>query len=143
MLLIHDCVLQDLGGTFPGLMDLYERNYIGMRRLLPQTPAVGSILLSQVSEGLDLHLEVVERFPYTSEVVLTYHFCKAGQIVAEPNLHIRIYTDARLAEVMSAKLRNWPEFQIQSGSQLDARWHVNRFLYKWINYCLHQGHHFC
>ena len=87
---------------------------------------------SQISDGLDLHLEVIERFPYTSEIALTYHFDKRDQMVAEPNLHIRVYSDARLAEVMSAKLRNWPEFQIQSGSQLGARWHVNRFLYKWI-----------
>lgn len=144
MLLIHHShhCLQELSGTFAGLMDLYERNYISLRRLIPQMPQSGSVLLSRASGGLDLHLEIVECFPYTTEVILTYQFSKQDQVLAEPNLHIRIYKDAQLAEVMSARLRNWPEFQVQSGTQLSARWHVNRFLYKWLNYCLYQGHRF-
>lgn len=133
---------QNLNGTFAGLMDLYERNYIGIRRLIPCMPQAGTTLLSPIPGGLDLHLEVLQRFPYTTEVILTYQFRKADRLLLEPNLHIRIYTDARLAEVMSAQWRNWPDFQLQGGTQLSARWHANRFLYKWINYCLHQGHCF-
>ncbi|MDX1654149.1 MAG: DUF1249 domain-containing protein [Candidatus Competibacteraceae bacterium] len=135
----------DLSGTFAGLMDLYERNYIGIRRLVPVIPPAGVCLISRVSGGLDLHLSVLERFPYTSELELTYHFQRQGQRLAEPQLRLRVYHDARLAEVMSAHLRHWPAFQAEGSeaySQLYARWHVNRFLYKWLSYCLHQGHLF-
>jgi uncharacterized protein YqiB (DUF1249 family) len=139
--------LQALPGTFAGLMDLYEQNYIGIRRLVPVMPPVGVHLVSQVPGGLSLHLEVLERFRYTTELALTYHFVKQHKgFIAEPNLLMRVYHDARLAEVMAAHLRRRPVFQADlentKNTQLRSRWHVNRFLYKWLNYCLHQGYCF-
>ena len=138
--------LQILPGTFAGLMDLYERNYIGIRRLIPVMPKAHTRQVSRIPGGLNLHLEVLERFRYTTELSLTYHFYKTTDVVAEPDLHIRVYHDARLAEVMSAQLRHGPGFQIDDEgghpTQLSTRWHINRFLYKWLSYCLHQGHRF-
>ena len=139
---------QDLSGTFAGLMDLYERNYIGVRRLVPHMPPAQTTLQSHVPGGLTLHMEVLERFPYTTELALTYYFARHNHMVAEPDIRIRVYTDARLAEVVSAHLRHWPAFDAcrQDGfkdrQQLRFRWQVNRFLCKWLSYCLHQGHHF-
>jgi uncharacterized protein YqiB (DUF1249 family) len=137
--------LQVLPGTFASLMDLYERNYIGIRRLIPLMPPAQTRQVSPLPGGLDLHLEVLERFRYTTELFLTYHFPRGTGAVAEPDLRIRIYHDARLAEVMAAQLRHRPEFRIgeeDAKTQLSTRWQVNRFLYKWLNYCLHQGHRF-
>ena len=74
---------------------------------------------------------MIEQFRYTTELVLTYYFDKQGLRRAEPNLNVRIYHDARLAEVMSAELRRWPGFNAEQHTALRARWHVNRFLYKW------------
>lgn len=135
----------DMAGTFPGLMDLYERNYIGLRRMLPEIPEQGAGIVSRLTVGLDLHLTVLERFPYTSELGLTYYFNRDGLLVPEPNLRIRVYHDARQAEVMAATLRHGKPFnerQEASGSALQERWRVNRFLYKWLNYCSLQGHRF-
>ncbi len=133
-------------GSFAGLMDLYERNYIGIRRLIPTLPPAGSRLASPVPGGLTLYLDVLERFRYTTELSLTYRFPKENVTTAEPNLRIRIYHDARLAEVMSAQLRRSPELYLTAASDcrthLAVCWHINRFLYKWLNYCLHQGHRF-
>jgi uncharacterized protein YqiB (DUF1249 family) len=138
--------LQPLPRTFAGLMDLYERNYINIRRLIPTMPPTQTCLASHVPDGLSFYMTVVERFPYTSEISLTYHFCRESGVVIEPDLRVRVYHDARLAEVTGATLRNWPKFQAdqedQPNMQLVARWHVNRFLFKWLNYCLHQGHRF-
>ena len=136
--------LQNAPGTFAGLMDLYECNYIGVRRLIRHMPAASSCRISQVPGGLDLHLEVLERFRYTTELTLTYHFLRDMGSVAEPDLRIRVYHDARLAEVLSAHLRNWPIETCSTNpkAQLLSRWHINRFLYKWLNFCLRQGHRF-
>lgn len=138
--------LQPLPGTFAGLMDLYERNYINMRRLVPTMPPAHTCLASSILNGLSLYLTVIERFPYTTELSLTYHFFRHSHLIAEPDLRIRVYHDARLAEVTAAALRRWPEFSADEEetkhSNLVSRWHVNRFLYKWLNYCLHQGHRF-
>jgi len=149
MILLHDydcrSRLQDWPGTFASLMDLYERNYIGIRRLIPVMPPVNACWVSRVPNGLPLHLEINERFRYTTELSLTYHFFREGGVVVEPDLRIRVYHDARLAEVMTAHLRSLPGFKTaeeSTGAQLRYRWHVNRFLFKWLNYSLHQGHRF-
>lgn len=132
----------DQSSTFAGLMDLYERNYIGLRRLIPQLPTDGGVLRSRVPGGLDLHLQLLERHRYTTDLTLTYLFEKPEGLRAEPDLQVRIYHDARQAEVMSAHLRHWPEFAADHCPGLHARWRANRFLWKWLNYCLHQGHRF-
>lgn len=142
-------ILRSAPGTFATLMDLYECNYINMRRLLPIAPKIPVDLVSRIPGGLDLHLRLVERFRYTSELVLTYEFVQNGTRVAEPDIRIRVYHDARLAEVMAAHLRHCPAFDNESlsgrhasATQLHSRWKINRFLFKWLNYCLRQGHRF-
>ena len=132
----------ELAGTFAGLMDLYERNYIGLRRLAPCLPVAPQLLLSAVPGAMPLHLDVVDRFRFTSDLVLTYVFKREGEPIPEPNLHIRVYHDARQAEVTAAHLRHWPTFESEQCSELWARWRANRFLCKWLTYCLYQGHRF-
>ncbi len=140
----------DQPGTFAALMDLYEHNYIGMRRLLPVMPTARVGFVSRVSGGLDLHLQFVERCRYTSELILTYQFGQDdGAIIAEPNLRIRVYHDARQAEVMDAHPRHHSTCATDilahhwvKDAPLFTRWRINRFLYKWLGYCLRQGHRF-
>ena len=134
--------VNDLTGTFAGLMDLYERNYISLRRLLPDLPEEGVWMVSEVPSGLSLYAQVNSRFRYTTELTLTYVFGAADNRRLQPNLKLRIYHDARQAEVMSADLRHWPVFKSDYCTELYARWRVNRFLCKWLSYCLHQGHCF-
>ncbi len=134
-------------GTFSALMDLYERNYIQMRRLVPWLPARQGSRVSRVRDGLDLYLRILERHRYTTDLVLTYRFQRAGGTLLEPDLQVRVYHDARVAEVLTAHLRHWPHFDTMrldsdGDSQVYARWRVNRFLYKWLHYCLYQGHRF-
>lgn len=138
-------------GTFAALMDLYERNYINMRRLLPTIPPSSAALVSSVTSGLDLHLRIVERNRYTSDLNLTYRFREHDNaMLCEPDLHIRIYHDARQAEVMAAQLRHYAtrfcaathDSEPANPARLHQRWQINRFLYKWLTYCLRQGHRF-
>lgn len=136
-------------GTFTALMDLYECNYISIRRLIPIMPQGPAHLVSQIPGNLGLHLQVIERFRYTTELILSYQFHEDGISYAEPDLRIRVYHDARLAEVLTAQLRHLPAFNLESlisqqidGPQLYWRWKINRFLFKWLSYCLRQGHRF-
>ncbi|MBL8259120.1 MAG: DUF1249 domain-containing protein [Candidatus Competibacteraceae bacterium] len=136
-------------GTFPALMDLYECNYINIRRLIPVMPKKPAALVSQIPDGLALHFRLLERFRYTSEMHLTYWFDDGDTGFAEPDLRIRVYHDARMAEVLNGQLRHLPAFDAESlhgqapnGVSLYQRWKINRFLFKWLNYCLRQGHRF-
>ncbi|QQS53428.1 MAG: DUF1249 domain-containing protein [Candidatus Competibacteraceae bacterium] len=154
MILLHapqtGLLAHDTPGSFAALMDLYERNYINLRRLLPIMPPASTACVSRVVGGLDLHLRILERSRYTSGLTLTYQFHQDdGTVTAEPNLRIRIYHDARMAEVMAAHLRHRAAFaaEFHPGHQADdthlhARWRTNRFLFKWLAYCLRQGHRF-
>ena len=155
MILLHPpqttgLLAHDTPGSFAALMDLYERNYINLRRLLPVMPPASTACVSRVAGGLDLHLRILERSRYTSDLTLTYQFHQDhGAITAEPKLCIRIYHDARMAEVMAAHLRHRAAFAsgFQPSSQADGahlydRWRANRFLFKWLAYCLRQGHRF-
>jgi uncharacterized protein YqiB (DUF1249 family) len=155
MIMLHpsphaEWLAHDAPGGFSALMDLYERNYINMRRLLPTMPPASAVRVSRTAGGMDLHLRIIERCRYTSELILTYRFGQEhGPPVAEPDLRIRVYHDARLAEVVTAHLRH-PAFlaadRLASGRpdriHLYNRWRINRFLYKWLSYCLRQGHRF-
>jgi len=142
--------LHNTPGSFSALMDLYERNYIQIRRLLPVMPPVAAARISQAPSSLDLHLQIIERCRYTSDLILTYQFGQnQGSSVAEPDLRIRVYHDARLAEVMTAHLRHHTAFSTDlpgagrvDRASLYLRWRINRFLYKWLSYCLRQGHCF-
>jgi uncharacterized protein YqiB (DUF1249 family) len=141
--------LHDEPGTFAALMDLYECNYIHIRRLIPALPKTPTHLVSQAPGSLALHLQLVERFRYTTELILSYQFDEGGVTCAEPDLRIRVYHDARLAEVLTAQLRHWPAFDVEllASQHLDVpqlywRWKINRFLFKWLSYCLRQGHRF-
>lgn len=154
MILLHPSYagshLCNAPGSFSALMDLYERNYIHLRRLLPTMPPMRVERVSRIPGGLDLHVRITERCRYTSELLLTYRFAQdESSVVAEPNLLIRVYHDARLAEVMAAQPRRHPVFTADppdrcsaDGISLLSRWRINRFLYKWLSYCLRQGHRF-
>lgn len=125
--------------TFAGLMDLYEHNYLRLRRLAPDLDIADEMI--SVSPGhLDLHLTITERCKFTTMLRLTYQFEQQGNLVVQPDMHIRIYHDARIAEVQDRLDRN--QRRIYSGEKVTQKWRLNRFLYKWLGYCQFQGHYF-
>ncbi|WP_231471402.1 DUF1249 domain-containing protein [Thioalkalivibrio sp. HK1] len=74
-----------------------------------------------------------------------------GRGVLEPNARIHIYHDARAAELISQNRRSSfrldhdPRSSAKSPSptpELERKWRMNRFLMKWLGFCLHQGHIF-
>jgi uncharacterized protein YqiB (DUF1249 family) len=59
----------------------------------------------------------------------------------EPDLIIRIYHDARIAEAMSGFTHRGRRAQ-NIGTSVQRAWNRNRFLHKWLGYCLFRGHRF-
>lgn len=128
-------------------MELYETNYILFRRLCPELDRLTPSAVSIAEGALDLHLRIVERSRYTTTVKLTYHFENdKGRSIPEPDLRLRIYHDARQVEVLrSSARRSIDSSGIEAPldeSELAAKWKLNRFLYKWLRYCLYQKHRF-
>jgi len=133
-----------LPGRFAYLMGLYAENYHRLSRMFaPQSLALGAYR-SSVDDGLDLHLEVVERHPYTTELHLTYGMADPDTGGLSPAAWLRIYSDARVAEVTHCHpgKRLWHElgpFQ-PAKTQFQHRMRMATFLNRWLEYLAEQGH---
>lgn len=135
-------------GSFAGLMAIYEQNYRLIRELLGKQEIVGDERISRCPGHLPLRLRVLERFRYTTTYSLTYLFRESGVPRTDPDIVIRVYRDAAMAEVMGfgdeeSVIGGMPsQPQSVDGWVLERKWHLNRFLEKWLEYCLNCGHSF-
>jgi uncharacterized protein len=134
-------------GSFVSLMSLYESNYIRLGWLIPNLRELEGASISNVDNDLPLHVHVDERSPYTTTLTLTYLFDGAdGARVADPDLQIRVYHDARLAEVQACA--RWHRHTVLESIRSDLaralgdRWLRNVMLNKWLDYCVERGHRF-
>lgn len=140
--------------SFYGLMDLYEKNYALLSRLIPDLDKMTVKTESRVNGSPALYLSIEEQCKYTTMLSITYYFeGSEGNSIADPDLQIRIYHDARQAEAMSCKKTGLLTGKIGqtpikrlgniSRSMIDSKWENNLFLEKWLKYTLAQGHQFC
>ena len=132
--------------NLPALINLYEGNFLRLLRLFPDLDSLEGTLVSRVSGALDLYVTIEERFKYTTTLLLTYRFVNDGGAALEPNARICIYHDVRAAELVShcrrRRTRTVHKWLRGRMPELDHRWEMNRFLYKWLRFCSNQGHIF-
>ena len=126
------------------LQDLQTEIFRQLQLLIPDQVAYYDSFKSQVHGSPMLRMDILERHPYTHFLRLTYEFEQDEQLEVAPDAHIRVYNDARLAEVTSfnheqgfRRLANpwYPQHQL-----FQRNWRQNRTLDKWLGYLLHQGH---
>lgn len=125
--------------SFAALMELYEQNYIRLRNIAPDLE-VAEQMISSVPEHQDLYLSITRRCKYTTMLRLTYRFEDEAEVLFEPDLHLKVYHDARVVEVQQLHSRRRGSLYL--ADLLEQKWMMNRFLYKWLGYCLYQGHYF-
>ena len=130
----------------PALMELYELNYIQLRRLVPDIHSIRDHSVSRARGALNLYLTVRERSKYTTTIHLSYQVNDKDGACPAPDLVVRMYHDAQVAEVISRGHRRGhrdPDYdRFRHDYPVSTKWQVNRFLHKWLGYCLHQGHAF-
>ena len=133
--------------NFAGLMDIYERNFRLLGKLVPDLDNIPDSLVSCVKGSLDLHLSVTERCKYTTTLLLTYYFSLSdNNRVADPGVSIKIYHDARQAEAQACMKTGFMSVDEHSHTNkkpyVDCRWESNMFIEKWLSFSLQQGHVF-
>jgi len=130
----------------PALMELYELNYIQLRQLVPDLNTIQDSSVSRVANALSLYLTVRERCKYTTTLHLSYRFNNNRGEFPAPDLVVRLYHDAQVAEVISRgchRGRQHAGYDRQYHHySIETKWRANRFLHKWLGYCLRQGHGF-
>lgn len=133
-------------GSFGGLMALYESNYLRLVHLLGTTRIDTPEVRSYSADDQDLILTIEASTRYTQLLRLTYLFDEPDGPVADPDLCIRVYFDARMTEVVS-----WAEHHRHTASRnlhsrvsrpLGRCWSRNMVLSKWLEYLLEKGHSF-
>jgi uncharacterized protein len=131
--------------SFVALMSLYESNYLRLSQLAGNPAALADSRISRVAEDCDLRLMVTERSPYTTSFDLTYLFDAEGQ-TTYPDMRVRVYHDARLAEAQEWASQHEHEalrrLRGVAERELDQRWARNTMLNKWLEYCIDRGHGF-
>lgn len=127
------------------LMGLYAENHQRIVRMLDldllDRPGTW---ISDCGNGMDLVVEVLEVHAYTLELRLSYRICDPLTGQPDPSAYVRIYRDARQAEVTHCYIgRHWqdvlglhPSPKVMFGHRL----RMNSFLNKWLEYLLGQGH---
>jgi len=128
---------------FVSLMDLYENNFIRLRKLMPDLHNLPVNAVSRLPGCLSLHMTILERSKYTTTLSLTYYFDETEQTFAEPALTIRVYHDASIVEVLTGHLKHGRlRYDHIPARAKKIKWKLNRFLYKWLGYSLYLGHSF-
>lgn len=142
--IVPECIVRP--GTFGGLISLYEGNFIKLARLLGDPARTPGSFVSCSARDCDLHLTIEDGSRFTRQLRLTYRFAENGTVIADPDLAVRIYLDARVAEATG-----WAAFhyhpllaQLVAGfaGEIDRRWARNMVLGKWLDYLLDNGHRF-
>ena len=106
----------------------------------------GCHLVSDGQNDCRLNLFVKEVTTFTTTLRLTYFFCENGMEIADPDLRVRIYHDAGLAEAMACRRHHihavLKPFETKSGGELGRRWARNMMFNKWLEYCMDRRHKF-
>lgn len=132
--------------SFGGLMALYESNFIKLGMLVGDVGNLHDCLVSTAPGDCDLFLWVESTARYTQILRMTYLFDEQDSVVADPDLVIRVYLDARMAEVAG-----WADHHRHAmlkglanrfGRELDRRWSNNMMLSKWLDYLIDARHSF-
>lgn len=126
------------------LQQVQEELYRQLQLLIPEQVAHFDSFSSRVQGSPLLRMEILERHPYTWFLRLTYQFENGEEPELAPDAHIRLYQDARMAEVTSfdpgqgCRRSAHPWYPAR---QLFQRiWRQNLALDKWLGYLLQQGH---
>jgi len=127
-------------------MTIYESNYLKLRQLAGADAEPNAVRVSSVPDDCELHIEARRIEPYTTTLRMTYWFDEKGKPLADPDLTVRVYHDARLAEALAARIGHrhavLQDLDPAHAAELGRRWRLNMLLNKWLDYLLDVGHTF-
>jgi uncharacterized protein YqiB (DUF1249 family) len=129
------------------LIRLYEENYRALLLLVPDPSGLPVDAVFQVRNQIPLRIQLTDKNKYTLTLALTYQFWnQENGLFEEPNLKIRLYQDAMLAEAFryqgNRSLVVQKNGRMETRSPLEWKWEMNQFLRKWLVHCIHEGYRF-
>lgn len=128
------------------LQALYERNYIRLLQLIPEIHQAGysRCIAFTADQNMTTRLTfmVLETSPYTSYILLKQD--NLLDWLAAPQLYIRCYHDAHVAEITFAQntrsFKGVYAYPNKAMHQPDEKRQLNQFLSEWLACCLSSGY---
>ena len=132
------------------LMSLCANNYMLSLKVQANKTQAGDLRSFFISDFLSYSVTVNEVTRYTSLITIEqknmaglHTLSKALKSSLHPRMTIRLYHDARMAEVISVQdiqqvkpRYNYPNSHMH---QQDEKQQINQFLNEWLHLCLHLG----
>ncbi|MGE9550314.1 DUF1249 family protein [Erwinia amylovora] len=126
---------------FPEMMRICETNFAQLRRLLPKEDRAGESVTYQVN-GASYTVTIQESTRYTTLVEIK-QIAPAVSYWSLPAMSVRLYHDARVAEVCSTqqifRFKARYDYPNKKLHQRDEKHQINQFLADWLRYCLAHG----
>lgn len=143
--IVPECIYRP--GSFTGLMTIYESNFIKLKPFVDGLADGADRYVSAHTADCDLHLEFLARERYTTTLRMTYWFEAPGEPVADPDLRLKVYHDARLVEAFAGRHGDFKHHKLRElaaahAEELGRRWRRNIMLNKWLDYLMDVGHRF-
>ncbi|MBU2569038.1 MAG: DUF1249 domain-containing protein [Gammaproteobacteria bacterium] len=121
-------------------------NYQKLLSLIPNIRNLAQSAVGKASKKPDLQLEVLERSAHTLTVKLSHRFDQLPNDLWVPDVTVRIYLDAELAEVLRDHARSDVSRVYKDPGKiseiLNYKWQLNYFLLKWLDHCLSINYQF-
>lgn len=128
------------------LMWVFEANYGRLMLLVPQIEDIHCGVKISVHNARELVFEVYDRSRYTTTIGLTHCLNIDGIVVPNPHMRIRLYHDAKVAEVVAYQNHSnfkhrypYPNPKMLLRHEKRA---VNQFLAEWLAHCIAMGYRF-
>lgn len=133
-----------LPSKFDYLMQLHAENYRRITRMFGVHRLGEGEYRSDFGDGLALCMEVSARQPYTVDCHMTYASVDSDTGLLAPAADLRLYLDARLAEVLHCRPGPmwWQALRsvAAGGSVLGHRLRMATFLGRWLDFLGEEGH---
>jgi len=121
-----------------------DANYARLLKLMPDmdTENERTISVAVGEKSVHFNLRIAERCKYTTLLEVSQEQ-SAVPFAPAPTMMLRVYHDARAAEVISCqgKRHFYPRYQYPNPQmfQEDEKVQLNRFLGEWLAFCLQYG----
>jgi uncharacterized protein YqiB (DUF1249 family) len=130
----------------PTLMTLFEVNYMLLLRVLADKEQVGEQRCFFISDFLSYRVRVDEITKYTTLLTINQEASIHGYNLTalfRPKMVIRLYHDARMAEVISnqdvQQIKPRYDYPNNKMHLPDEKQQINYFLKEWLQLCLQLG----
>ena len=128
------------------LEQLCASNYQKLFSLIPDLTSITKSAIGIAQQPIELYLHILDRTPHTLTIKLSHCFNKNFDSLLIPDVIIRVYLDAQLAEVLRDFARDSVARSIDdprlSKEIMNYKWRLNYFLQKWLEHCLKQHYQF-